>query len=97
MAAILAGWYSRVLSPCASPTRIWIGVMTSRIHSPIEKLTLTPRSRRPWSRCQAPQAATMKPATMNAAIVMCASRYGNDGLKMTSSQSTGTMMPLSSA
>ena len=39
----------------------------------------------------------MKPATMNAAIVICASRYGNDGLNTTFSQSTGTMRPFSMA
>src|SRR3546814_11313576 len=30
---------------------------------------------------------------MNAASTMCASRYGNDGLKITAHQSTGTNMP----
>ena len=29
--------------PCASPTKIWIGVSKSRIHSAIEKLRLTGR------------------------------------------------------
>lgn len=35
----------------------------------------------------------MNAATMNAAIVMCARRNGNDGLKTILNQSTGTTMP----
>src|SRR3546814_15981089 len=34
-----------------------------------------------------------KQVVMNAASTMCASRYGNDGLKITAHQSTGTNMP----
>ncbi|KGX44213.1 cytochrome bd ubiquinol oxidase subunit I domain protein [Burkholderia pseudomallei MSHR2138] len=50
-------------------------------------------SRRPFSRCHAAVAATTSAATTNAAIAMCASRYGNDGLKMIANQSVGTTWP----
>src|SRR5690606_20223777 len=37
-----------------------------------------------------------KQVVMNAASTMCASRYGNDGLKMISHQSTGMKKPFAS-
>ncbi|MDT4857813.1 hypothetical protein FQZ97_922490 [compost metagenome] len=49
--------------------------------------------RSPRSRCQAPDAPTMSAVARKAARPMCARRYGNEGLKITASQSVGTTRP----
>ncbi|MNI78538.1 hypothetical protein D3C73_1349230 [compost metagenome] len=48
---------------------------------------------RPRSRCQAAEAPTKNAVDRNAASAMCARRYGNDGLKTTLNQSSGTTRP----
>ena len=63
----------------------------------MEKLIFTAASRRPHSRCHALHEATIRAATMKAAMAMCRRRYGNEGLNTMSHQSTGTILPFSIA
>src|SRR5215469_3629711 len=51
----------------------------------------------PRRTCQAPAAATNKAVARYAATVMCAKRYGKEGLKITFSQCTGITRPLTIA
>ncbi|MNY62978.1 hypothetical protein D3C86_1998790 [compost metagenome] len=48
----------------------------------------------PRSKCQAAEEPTKNAVATNAAVDMCNRRYGNDGLKITASQSTGMTWPL---
>ena len=93
MAASLAGWCSSVFKPCRSPITAWMGATISSIDKPIVIILRMAALSLPRSKCQAADATTSKAVARKAATLMCSSRYGNEGLKMTASQSTGTTRP----
>ncbi|MNG03613.1 hypothetical protein D3C84_867020 [compost metagenome] len=72
----------------------WIGATIKAIHMAIESILRIAGLSRPRSRCQAAEAPTKNAVATNAAVAMCIRRYGNDGLKITANQSTGTTTPL---
>ncbi|MNP24347.1 hypothetical protein D3C76_1171030 [compost metagenome] len=74
MAAILAGWCSRVLRPWASPITACIGATSSAIHMAIDSILRIAGLSRPRSRCQAAEAPTKNAVARKAATAMCISR-----------------------
>ena len=63
------------------------------IHIAIESIVRMAAVLRPFKRCHAAEAPTSKAVERYAAMVMCASRKGKEGLNITSTQFTGTTRP----
>ncbi|MNP34800.1 hypothetical protein D3C76_1281070 [compost metagenome] len=74
MAAIFAGWCSRVFRPWASPTAICTGVATRIIHMAIDSILRICGVSLPRSKCQAAEAPTKNAVERNAASAMCINR-----------------------
>ena len=74
IAAIFAGWCSRVLRPWASPISACTGATISAIHMAIESILRIAGLSRPRSKCQAAEAPTKKAVARNAATDMCSRR-----------------------
>ena len=86
IAAILAGWCASVFSPCMSPARICSGIAIAAATTPARSALRVPPLDVPRSNCQAESPATRKAAVSVEASSLCVRRYGNEGLKITSSQ-----------
>ena len=89
----MTGWCSPTFRPCRSPARICAGTaIAAKITASfnIFRLASTCTPRRRYHALTPP---ITKQVVRNAASTMCASRYGNDGLKMIAHQSTGRNMP----
>jgi hypothetical protein len=74
MAATLAGWCSRVLSPWKSPITACTGATSTIIHIAMENILRTAGLSRPRSRCQAAEAPTNSAVARNAATDIWISR-----------------------
>ena len=74
IAAILAGWCLRVLSPCKSPMKSCSGAVQTIIHIAIENMVRIAALLRPCSSCQAAALPTMSAVERNAAVTMWVSR-----------------------
>ncbi len=75
-----------VFRPCRSPTKICTGISTAASVSPTRSTRGAERCATPCSTCQAARPASRKAQVSADASIMCVKRYGNDGLKITSSQ-----------
>ncbi len=93
IAAIFAGWCSSVFRPCRSPTTIWIGTRTAATCAAKRRVLRADGSSGAFSRRQAESPATRNDAVMPEASSMCVRRYGNEGLKITSSQLAAMSSP----
>ncbi len=74
IAAILAGWCSKVLSPCRSPSTACAGASTTPSHTPARSAAATAGVRCPRSHCQAEMPATRNATVRPDAISMCVRR-----------------------
>src|SRR5258708_18713931 len=86
-AAIFAGWCSSVFKPCWSPTRICTGTRVAATIRPARNVFAALLSKGAQSNLHAESPATTNDAVSPEASNIWVRRNGNDGLKMTGSQS----------